>query len=360
MKNPKIKFLLTIILITIIVWLSIRFLLPMIIPFILAYIIAVILKPAISWLCDKANFHLIAATSIVLVAFTLLVILGGGFIITKLLMQIRTFISNWPDLEYGMNCLISDTCRQIESYTGINRVKIFEYISTNLWELAAAGKEKVISSIMENSVAIVTAVFEFIAAFIIMIIATFLYIKDEKTIKKWLGTFIFHKEYDMVAGKLSHVFRAYVRAQLIIMLAITAVCFIGLSIIKNPYSLLIGIIIGLLDALPMIGSGLILLPWAIVTIIGGNIKHGIVLMVIFGACYLIREVLEPKLIGKNAGISPLISLISIYVGYKAFGLFGVILGPIAFIIIAEVVSGLTKTQCENKIRMIYYAEDCIV
>lgn len=345
MKNEKVRYIITVVGTTLVVWLSIQFLFPLIIPFIFAYILAAIAKPVVDWLCKKANFHIVAASIIVLVVFTMATLVGGGFVLVKLLSQIKTLISNRYQVEMSFDGWLYGTCESIEGIIGISRTKIFTYINESVIDFANMGKEKLMALFMENSLDMIINSFEFIASFIIMLMTAFIFIKDSKAINKKLKKFIFYDEYKMITEKLAYVFKAYVRAQLVIMSATVMVCFLGLSIMNNPYSLIVGVIIGVMDALPMIGSGVILLPWAIIELLGGDGKSGIILLIIFAICYLVREILEPKLIGKDAGIPPLASLLSIYVGYKIFGLFGVVLGPIAFMIISEIVSGLTKTKC---------------
>jgi len=110
-------------------------------------------------------------------------------------------------------------------------------------------------------------------------------------------------------------------------------CTLGLVLIKNPYALLLGLAIALLDALPVLGSGMILLPWSIVLFFQKNYIPGAILLTVFVLCVILREFLEPKLLGKGIGIRPLYTLISMYLGIRIFGVAGFILGPIGLVII---------------------------
>lgn len=126
---------------------------------------------------------------------------------------------------------------------------------------------------------------------------------------------------------------AYIKTQLVIMLITSVICFIGFMIMKNNYALFIAILVGVLDALPIIGVGILLIPFVIIYIILGNYFKAGVTFIVFVICYLVREFAEPKLMGDQIGISPIMSLISMYVGYKLFGIVGIVTGPIAYVLI---------------------------
>ena len=127
------------------------------------------------------------------------------------------------------------------------------------------------------------------------------------------------------------------RSQFIIILVVAVVCSLGLLIIGNDYYILFGVIIGILDALPLIGVGAVMIPWSIIYVFMGNYYKAAILMIVFVFCYFIREYLEPRLMGKQIGITPIASLISIYVGYRLFGFLGMIVGPLMYVLIREVV-----------------------
>ena len=136
---------------------------------------------------------------------------------------------------------------------------------------------------------------------------------------------------------------AYLKAQGIIIFIVAAVCVAGLLLIKSPYAILIGITIGIVDAFPIFGSGSILIPWAIIELIQKDMFHGAVLITLYVVTLLLREILEPRLMGKEMGLKPLYILMSVYVGIKLFGLGGILLGPIGLTIL--------KTVAETKIKV---------
>jgi predicted PurR-regulated permease PerM len=113
--------------------------------------------------------------------------------------------------------------------------------------------------------------------------------------------------------------------------------------IGNNYYIVLGIIIGILDALPLIGVGAVMVPWSVIYIAMGSYYKAAVLFVMFLLCYFIREYLEPRLMGKHMGITPIASLLSIYVGYGLFGFLGMIVGPLVYVLIREIVGRYSNT-----------------
>lgn len=106
--------------------------------------------------------------------------------------------------------------------------------------------------------------------------------------------------------------------------------------LKVEYPLLSAIGIAFVDALPILGSGSAMIPWAIIESINGNITLGIAILILWVVMTIIRNILEPKLVSKNIGIHPVFTLISMYTGYKLIGIIGMIIGPIILIILKEI------------------------
>jgi predicted PurR-regulated permease PerM len=104
--------------------------------------------------------------------------------------------------------------------------------------------------------------------------------------------------------------------------------FIGLALLRVPYAFLLAVLLAVVDFLPLLGTGVILLPWAAVSLLLGEVKLGIGLAVLYGVTSVVRQVLEPKLIGEGLGLHPLVSLAAMYGGLRLFGVWGMILAPL--------------------------------
>lgn len=121
----------------------------------------------------------------------------------------------------------------------------------------------------------------------------------------------------------------YLRAYLLIMLITFSLLFVGFSVLKIKYALILSALFALIDFLPVLGVGALLVPWGIFELIRGNFKLGIGLIVMYLVIAVVRQVTEPKIIGANFGIHPLLTLFSMYMGLSLFGVTGMVLGPVA-------------------------------
>ena len=170
----------------------------------------------------------------------------------------------------------------------------------------------------------------------IFFIATIMLFGDRKTIREKYSNFPLHDWAALILRKLKNTGFVYMKAQVIIIFIISVVCTLGIYFVGNKYYLLFGITIAIIDAFPVVGSGSILVPWSIFSLLGGNFINAAILFSVYLITMLIREVLEPKLLGDSLGILPVFMLMAIFVGVKLFGVAGIVLGPIGYVIIGTV------------------------
>lgn len=130
---------------------------------------------------------------------------------------------------------------------------------------------------------------------------------------------------------MCHAGGTYLKAQLIILALISGVCIAGLFLTGNSYAILAGVLIGMSDALPFIGTGLVFIPWLIIDLFRGKYFAAVIYGILFILSTFIREFMEPRLMGRGLGVHPLAVIISIYAGLKIYGTAGVILGPLSWI-----------------------------
>ncbi len=180
----------------------------------------------------------------------------------------------------------------------------------------------------------VKAVGEWAAAFVVFLMATLLISFDQERE-------IHYRSLLPVIRRLKTAGFAYLKAQGIIIFIVAALAVVALLILKNPYAILLGILIGIVDALPILGGGCILIPWGIVELLQRDFFPAAVLLTLYVITMLLREIMEPRLMGKEMGLKPLYVLMSVYVGIQLFGLGGIVLGPIGLTIL-QTVADMTK------------------
>jgi sporulation integral membrane protein YtvI len=196
----------------------------------------------------------------------------------------------------------------------------------------------------QKTIMIAISVAGLVAIILIILVATVLFIKDMEEYKAGLKKSEFYPAVHKITQKLSDTGIAYMKTQMIIMTIIAGVNALGFFILKNPYALLIGIIVGVFDAFPVLGSGLILVPWSISMVLQKKFMAAAIIMTVFTVCQIIREILEPRLLGNKIGIRPIYNMMAMYVGLQLFGVTGFFLGPLSLVIIRTVVNETTNDK----------------
>lgn len=128
-------------------------------------------------------------------------------------------------------------------------------------------------------------------------------------------------------GKLKNTGKLYLRSQLKLMGVTFCLLFAGFSLLRVGYPLLIALLVTLVDALPVLGTGSILIPWALVCFLEGSAARALGLLGLYATAALTRSVLEPKLVGSHLGLDPLVTLMAMYCGLRLWGLGGMLLLP---------------------------------
>jgi sporulation integral membrane protein YtvI len=123
----------------------------------------------------------------------------------------------------------------------------------------------------------------------------------------------------------------YLRSYSLILLITFAEIFFGLSILGVEYSLLVAAITAIVDILPVLGVGVILLPWALFALITKDIFLGVGLLILYVVTVVVRQFIEPRIVGENLGLHPLLTLAAFYLGYRLFGFAGILIAPLTLV-----------------------------
>ena len=143
------------------------------------------------------------------------------------------------------------------------------------------------------------------------------------------------------AGKVRDIFAAafggYLKSQVLLSLGVFAILCVGFFAIGQNYGLLLALMLSVLDFIPIVGSGTVMVPWAVVSLIVGDYRKAVELMVVWGVICLFRQLAEPKIVGNQTGLPPILSLMSIYVGMRLGGVLGMVLGPVLTVALLNLV-----------------------
>jgi len=332
------------------VYLGFRFLLPLFFPFLLAYFFARVLRKPVLFLWKRLRVKPAVGGVILLTA--VLIVAGGGiaYAVKVLLRQFVAFVGNYDSYVTEFDGYMQTACRYFDSVFRLESGSAFTILSNGLDGIVLFFQEELIPFLTRNSLKAAVSVTELAASIVVIFVSVLLFLgemagtgplfpvegdknqPDDAEKEKPMFHFL-AKEWHQVRHELSGAGFAYIKTQTILFLLISTACCFALLLIKNPYALLFGIGIGIFDAFPVLGSGLILVPWAILLFARGNAFAGAVLLTLCGVCQVLREYLEPKLLGEKMGIRPVQSLMAVYIGYELFGLMGLFLGPFGLVLI---------------------------
>jgi sporulation integral membrane protein YtvI len=182
---------------------------------------------------------------------------------------------------------------------------------------------------------LITLLPDFFIFILISTIATYFIMRDRPMLRSYILHLIPAGIRSGSRNVISHLLNALIgffKAYSILISITTIITLVSLKILGVKYVLTIGILVGLLDILPILGPGGVFIPWIIWQFVVGNSKMGISLLVVYIIISVVRQILEPKIVGDNIGLHPLATLISLYVGLQLGGMAGMILGPVCIVV----------------------------
>lgn len=223
--------------------------------------------------------------------------------------------------------------------------KIDAFVGESLQNISKKGTELLASGV--GRVALATP--RFFVSLLVCFIASVYIAGDRENIIDYFFSLLNEKNRDKIKCFFSRVgrgIRGYAKAYLWLFFITFSELYVGFLILRVKYAFVLAIGIALFDLLPMFSSAVVLVPWGIIMIAAGNYGVGAVMIVLAIVIAIVRQIAEPRLVGKGLGIHPLASLAAIYIGFRLFGFFGMILAPVSVLVIREI---LQSTKKEEKI-----------
>ena len=309
-----------------------KLVIPYLLPFLLGLILAMIMEPLVNLLLRLKLPHWAATAISMLVTVGSLVTIAT-FAIAKIVFELNNFLYNLPHYTRLMSVQALYLTQKINYYTENLSPQFTHQLDRNMQKLAEMFSDR-ISILAGEAVKLISHLPNMMLILVITIIATFFLSMDLQKLKSRLASVIPQEYHHKLKIMLDEIYRAsigFVKAQLILSAITGLVVLTGLVFIKTNYILLLSLLGGLLSPIPVLGVGLLFVPWIVLTLLAGNTSQAISLAILFALVVIIKHSLEPKILGENIGISPLSVLISLYVGYELAGVYGIILGPFVLI-----------------------------
>ncbi len=316
-------------------------------PFLIAFIISLMIEPLIKYIMKKTK--LTRRTSSIIIFIIVSIILLG-----ILAWIIITLFSESSSLLQGLNNYFDKASVQVQELIqrlNFDKIKLSDEVLNIVQESSGDFLQTVsnwIRNALNSLINIVTKIPEIAICVGITILALYficvdkIYILDQIEYhlpKVWVKRLSNHLK------ELIQTLGGYLKAEATLILVSFIISLVGLYILSFlnfniQYPLLMALFIGFVDALPILGSGTVMVPWAIISGLNGDLSLGIAILALFIIMSIVRQFLEPKLVSKNIGVHPIFTLIAMYTGFKITGVIGLLLGPIVLIIIKNIFANL--------------------
>lgn len=308
-------------------------------PLIIAWLIAMLANPLVRFLENKIKIMRKHGTVIVIVfvlAFICAAIYG---IICFTAVQISSLIGELPDLyesvvtnlQHAMSNLhnkFNIIPADIQSMFGKRNMQLNEYILTALKSL----KTSPVSTVGN----VASSLIDFFVLLILTLMMTYFFVADHDKIKKTVAEHMpeaVKKGWYMIKNIIVKAIGGYLKACFQIMIVIFAILFVIFLLMGQKYAALIAFVTAFLDFLPFVGTGTVLTPWAIYCVITGEYTSAVILVAAYFITLFVHRILEPKLIGDSVGMSPFLTLISMFIFYRLIGMLGLIIGiPVGMVL----------------------------
>lgn len=328
MKNEMGTKIIKLFVITAAVYLGMKFIVPIVLPFLLAFALARLLYPLAGLLEKKAKCRKTTARLLAYGIFLAGIGVAAAGLLWLFYYMGSSCLNHVDDVKRNAYRIFCVCCDRIEQVSGFGTEEIQRTISRE-----ASGLTKNMVAYSKDAGWYMIGL---LAKIFVTFIAALLILNDYERITGGIKKTQTGRAAFAVLKEIKEASGTYFGAQLRIMAIITAICIGGLFLLGIPYAFWIGLGIGFCDALPFIGTGTIFVPWALIELLLGNYQYAAGLFLYYVICSFVRELLEPKLVGKHLGVPPLAVLMSIYIGIQLYGGAGVIFGPVSALLIYEV------------------------
>lgn len=312
-------------------------------PFLTAFIIMISIEGLVSFLEKRLKLPRGPAVAISLLLFV--VIVGGILVFTfyKLTVELwrlalelsrmdfnpiidyfESLLEKGQDLFLSLPKSLADAIEQSIRMDAPRLTKIASEVSSTLMAMVMG---------MVNFVTFLPDVLVFI---IVTLVSSFFMSRDRRQISEYLSKRISPLWFGRMRSLRNDMLLAlvgFIKAQMILMLITFLELFIGFNIIGVKYAFFFALITAIVDILPVLGTGTVLIPTAIINFFMGNVAQGLGFLILYIVIFIIRQILEPKVVGQSLGLHPLVTLFSMYVGLRFMGVPGMLLGPVIIIIL---------------------------
>ena len=330
------------------------------VPFLIAFTVSLLIEPLIKKIMKITNLTRKSSAIITLIIVFSIIILLLLYGILSLITEITTILENLNNNMDTIENKISNLIYNL-NFDNINIPEQIKSIVQNSANNLIGGGTNIVENILTEFISVITNIPKIMICIGITIVATYFVCTDKMYILDQIEHHLPRNWANKFGTKLRKIIKSlgeFLKAEGILVLISFSIILIGLislSIIgmNVKYPLVIAILIGFIDALPILGAGIIVIPWSIVSAFNGDINLAICLIGLYIIVIVVRQIVEPKVISGHIGIHPIFTLIAMYTGFKVIGIFGMFVGPIVLIILKSLFetmidNGVIKTILDRK------------
>lgn len=309
-------------------------------PFVIGWILSVIAGPLVTFLEKKLKIMKRLGSAITIILVLALCIGLIYLIISQIWEEISVLIRNFPsmyhDLERGMsqigaqgNTLFERFPEQIQNS--------WATLMNNLDDTASSLIGRIGEPTIEVAGNVAKRIPSVLIGTIVAFVSAYFFIADKENLGEWVKKVVpksITSRLLLVGENLKYAMGGYFKAQFKIMGVVFAILLVGFTLMQIRFSILLAIAIAFLDFLPFFGTGTALIPWAIYKFLVGDYKMVATLVILYGVTQLVRQLIQPKLVGDTMGLNPLYTLFLLYLGYRVGSVLGMIFAvPIGLILL---------------------------
>mgnify|MGYP003377555032 FL=1 len=315
-------------------------------PFVIGWIISAIASPMVNWLEKRFNIVKKLGSALIVILVIGLIVTGIYFAVSRIVIEVGDLVKNIPE----MYAQLESGLRQI----GGTLSGLFEKLPMGIqngWNSFMANLDEsmtgIIAKISDPAMAAAGNFAKrlpfYLISVIVAILSAYFFTIQREDVLKWMKKIApesVEKRMTLVMDNLRYALGGYFKAQFKIMGVVFLILVVGFAVLGIRYFVLVAFLISFLDFLPFFGTGTAMIPWGIYKFLMGDYKTAIILVVLYAITQIIRQLLQPKLVGDSVGMNPLVTLLLLYVGYRLGSVFGMILSvPIGMVLINMLQAG---------------------
>lgn len=309
---------------------------PVSLPLILAFITALLLEPVVAQISNILKGKRQLSVIIVFILFICFMAICSFFITTKVITEVIHLIENSPTYVNELSKMWNKTETKLVSMANDLPQIVVKQFTSQIQQFLTTAKDSILAYVNINNLkAILTNIPTYLVSFIIYLVSLFLFQIDLPRLVENFYSHLTHqtsRKVKYMTARLSFIIFNYIKAQFFISIIVFILTILTLQFIAPEIAFYMALIIWVLDFIPIFGTFIILAPWAIFHLLIGKMVIGLALATLLFSLLAVKKVVKPKLLGNKFGLSPLATLVVMYLGFKIIGLYGIIIGPLILVI----------------------------